>query len=292
MHHRVNLAYEYTPGHIENKIKLQINRAPVPQLGIPAYSLCFALENKYPDFSHEFMDYDKNNDMKVTGKAMVQYGRASSCAEGDGEIKLNFEHSTTREAREQLKNKWYYKQCQAMAQTPAWRGRSSLPVSEPCFMTVYDATNARKYTWDIQFTKVQRHVRRCGNQLLALIFFSFFKVSDRLQRIASRIKGLVEAGLLPYWDADPEDNDDGAIGPFLNLDVTFKEDESLMDIKTETRRGIKEYKDVALRLDWTKKMRNLKFDDGMRKLFYARIISKGGRGGRDRCNDCNKPLSS
>ncbi len=79
---------------------------------------------------------------------------------------------------------------------------------------------------------------------------------------------------MPYWDADPEDGDDGEIGPFLNLDLTFKNDESTVDIKTETRRGTNEYKDVALRLDWTKKMRNLKFDDKMRKLFYARIISE------------------
>ncbi len=156
--YRVNLAYEFTPGNLQNKFKLQINRAPVPQLSIPAYSLCFALENKYPDFSTEFLDYDKNNDMKVTGKAMVQYGEAGTCAEGDGEIKVNFEHSTTQEARDQLKNKWYYKKCMEMKNTPAWRGRNSLPVSESCFMTVWDATNARKYTWDIQFTKVRTTV--------------------------------------------------------------------------------------------------------------------------------------
>ncbi len=153
--YRVTLAYEYTPGHIQNKFKLQINRSPEPSLGISPYSLCFVLENKYPDFSQEFMDYDKNNDMKVTGKAMVQYGAANSCPEGDGELRVNFEHSTTQEARDALKDKWYYKQCMEEQNSPAWSGRNSMPVSEACFMTVYDATTARKYTWDIQLTKVR-----------------------------------------------------------------------------------------------------------------------------------------
>ncbi len=99
-------------------------------------------------------------------------------------------------------------------------------------------------------------------------------MSDRLQRIGSRVKSLVEAGLLPYWDADPEDSDDDAIGPFLNLDLTFKNGESTADIKTETRRGVREYKDVALRLDWTKKMRNLKFDKTLGRLYQAKIISE------------------
>ncbi len=246
------MAYEFTPGNLQNKFKLQLNRAPAPSLGIDEYSFCFALENKYPDFSTEFMDYDKNNDMKVTGKAMMQYGKAKSCSGADGEIRFTFEHSTTQEARDQLKEKWYYKQCMEAKSTPAWRGRNALPVTEACFMTLYDATSARRYTYDIQLTKV----------------------SNRLQRIAARAKQLAEAGLMPYWDADPEDSDDSTIGPFLNVDVTFKNQESTMDIKTETRRGVREYKDVATRLDWTKKMRNLKFDDAAKKLFYAKIISK------------------
>ncbi len=151
---RINFAYEFTPGNIQNKIKLQINRAEVPALNIQPYSVCLALENKYPDLTPEFLDYDPNTNLIVNGKAMIQYGAAKTCSQGDGEIKVNFEHSTTEEAREKLKDKWYYKKCQAAWNRPEWKNRKTFPVTEECFMTLYDATLARKYTWDISLVKV------------------------------------------------------------------------------------------------------------------------------------------
>lgn len=59
------MAYEFTPGYLENKIKVQLNRAPVKALGITPYSVCMALENKYPEFSKEFLGFNEDEDMKV-----------------------------------------------------------------------------------------------------------------------------------------------------------------------------------------------------------------------------------
>ena len=69
---------------------------------------------------------------------------------------MKFRHTTTDEAREDLKKKWYYQQCMATKNTPAWKGRAAggLPVSEACYMTAFDATRARKYTWNVEFVKV------------------------------------------------------------------------------------------------------------------------------------------
>ena len=62
---RVKLQYEFTPGYINNKVKLMLNRAPIPALGMSDYSVCAALENKYPPFSKEFLGFDMNQDLKV-----------------------------------------------------------------------------------------------------------------------------------------------------------------------------------------------------------------------------------
>lgn len=249
--YRINVAYEFTPGYLQNKIKVQVNRAPVPALNMDPYSMCLALENSFPDFSKEFLDYDKS-EMAVTGKALVQYGKGNSCAETDGEIRVKFRHSTTEAAREELKDKWYYKQCMAMKNTPAWSGRSTLPVAEPCYMTVWDATSARKYTWNIEFVKL----------------------TNRMKNIVSGISTAVKAGLLPYWDVDPEaEGTGGDIGPFLNIESTLKNNEKNMDIKVTTRRGEEEYNDVPLRLNWSKRLRNLKFTNTLKRLFDKKILN-------------------
>lgn len=75
---------------------------------------------------------------------------------------MKFRHTTTQEARDDLKDKWYYQQCMAQKNSPAWKGRAanSLPVSEPCYLTAFDATRARKYTWNIDFARV---IVSCSN---------------------------------------------------------------------------------------------------------------------------------
>ena len=94
----------------------------------------------------------------MTGKGMVQYGEGTECDQGEGEIRMKFRHTTTQEAREDLKKKWYYQQCMDAKNSPAWKGRAAdgLPVSEACYMTAFDATRARKYTWNVEFVKVKQ----------------------------------------------------------------------------------------------------------------------------------------
>lgn len=250
--YRVNLGYEFTPGYLENKLKIQLNRAPVPALGMEPYSACLALENQYPPFAKEFLSYDENKDMSVSGKAMLQYGVGTSCADTDGEIKVAFKHSTTQEAREELKNKWYYKQCMALKNTPAWSGRDQLPLSEACYQTLWDATSARKYTWNVEFVKL----------------------TQRMKRILAKAQTVVKAGLLPYWDIDPETmGADNEIGPFMNLEAVLKDGEKYADVKVETRQGEEEFKDVPLRLNWSKRLRNLRFTKTLKRLFQAKIIN-------------------
>jgi len=253
--YKVSLSYDFTPGYIQNRFKFMINRAAVQSLGISAYTVCVAYESKYPDFSKEFLGVDFSSEMEVTGKGMLQYGTGSECDQGEGEIRMKFKHTTTDEAREDLKNKWYYQQCMAQKNSPAWKGRApnSLPVSEPCYMTAFDATSARKYTWNIDFARL----------------------TPRMSSIISRMQNVVKAGLMPYWDMDPEDADagDGKLGPFMNVEALYHNSDKSLDLVVETSQGKSEYKDYPLSLEWGDRLRNLKFTRTIKRLIDNGILN-------------------
>ena len=80
---RVKLQYEFTPGYINNKVKLMLNRAPIPALGMSDYSICAAMENQYPPFSKEFLGFDMNQDLKVRF-GQSGYGKNLQCVLSGG----------------------------------------------------------------------------------------------------------------------------------------------------------------------------------------------------------------
>merc|ERR1712223_2015776 len=134
--YRMQINLETSPNRLNNKIKVQMNRAPVPALGIAPYTVCMSYRSKYPDFGKEFMAVDFNENLGVKGQAQVQYGEGTECGT-QGDIKVEFNHATTQQGRDDLKQKWYYKQCMAQKQSPEWRARggNKLPTTEPCWLT-------------------------------------------------------------------------------------------------------------------------------------------------------------
>jgi hypothetical protein len=98
-------------------------------------------------------------------------------------------------------------------------------------------------------------------------------MSDRLKKISSSVRSAIKAGLLP-WDLDSPAIIDGEIGPYMNMKATLKNDEKLVDIEVETKNGREEYTDMPLRLNWSNKLRGLKFSGMIKKLMDAKIISK------------------
>jgi hypothetical protein len=254
--YRITVALESDPGTLNNKVKIQINRSPVAALGITPYTVCMTYESHYPGFGREFLALDTNEKMAVTGKARVQYGEGVECDQGDGEIKLFFNHETTQEGAKGLATKWYYKQCMDQKQSSEWQGRggNKLPATEPCYMTLWDATSARHYTWNIKFVKL----------------------TDRMSNIISKARTIIQAGMLPYWDVDPEEatSNDGTTGPFMNLDINFKNGDKALDFKMETSQGVNEFKDYPLSLEWTGRLRNMKLTRTIKRLMDAKIISK------------------
>jgi hypothetical protein len=252
--YRMQINIETSPNRLNNKFKVQMNRAPVKQLNIKPYTVCLVYKSRYPDFGKEFMGIDMNEKLAVTGQAQVQYGEGTECG-SQGDIKIKFNHETTQQAKDDLKEKWYYKQCMEQKARPEWsaRGGIKLPTTEACWMTLYDATSARHYHWEVEFVKL----------------------TNRLKGIISNARSLVAAGLIPYYDESPDSGDDSIsddVGPFMNMDVIFKNSDKNVDLKVETSQGVREYQDYPLKLEWTKRLRNMKLDRMIGTLIQSKII--------------------
>ena len=101
------------------------------------------------------------------------------------------------------------------------------------------------------------------------------QLTSRMSYIISKAQSLVRAGLLPYWDVDPEEIDsDGKPGPFMNVEATFHNSDHALDVKMETSQGVNEFKDYPLSMDWNKRLRNLKFTKTIKNLMDLGILSK------------------
>jgi len=219
-------------------------------LNIEPYKICLAYFAKYPAFSKEMFDVDLNNNMKMAGKAKLQYGHGDSCNDAEGAINVNFEYSTTEEARENLKNKMYYKECMAKKNSPALRQKKGLPLSFACMRTAYDASTARKYKFDVKFEKM----------------------TDRLKNIIKTAKTVVKAAALPTLGLEAADIDVDEIGGFVNFQATLKNDDTSADIIIKTVSGVREINDYPLRLDYTKSLRNLQYKTRAATLFRMGVI--------------------
>ena len=221
--HRMNIKFESDAGGIKNELMAQYIRDKSAEL--PEYAVCFSYENQYPGLPETFQGGDLNNQIKYEADLKVRYGETKSCSQATGKIITKIQHETTPEATQELKKKEYYKACMKDAKSSTWNKRSSLPITSDCWFANYDATNARKYHWDIKFDGVSPEVR------------AYFEKGETVLKTA----------VLPYWDLDPK-----AIGralenePELKLDILFKNNDKAVDIKLETDKGVSDFKDMPV----------------------------------------------
>jgi len=165
-------------------------------------------------------------------------------------ISLNFKYSTTDEAKETLKKKWYYKDCMTSKNSPVWAQRNGLPVTFSCGRTIHDAYTARNYNYKLKFDKM----------------------TDRMKNIITTAKSVVKAAALPTLGLDAADIDVTTVGGFLNMDATLKDDDRSADVTIETVSGVRKIKDYPLRIDWKQKLRNLKYESPAYKLYKMGVI--------------------
>ena len=100
-----------------------------------------------------------------------------------------------------------------------------------------------------------------------------------MTKMLNAYKTIVQAGMMPWWDVDPEDVLQGIpygnVEKFISLDAKFKEDDKYMDFKMETDQGLSEYHDLPINLKWVQFFnRQLKFSGEERFMFNYRIFGK------------------
>ena len=95
-----------------------------------------------------------------------------------------------------------------------------------------------------------------------------------MKRFVNAARTMIQAGLLPYWDVDPDEVEGDDTGRFIKMDVNFKDHDKKIDMKMETSQGVQEFKDYPLKFNWGKRLRNLKFTSTIKSLMDMKIISK------------------
>jgi len=257
--YKANIDVDTEPGSLQNKISIKLSRQANNALAMPNFMICANYKSKYPDFGDEFMTVDMSQDLQVTGTALLNYGvpgASKSCKALPTAVAVQFKHSTTAQARRDLRNTWYYQRCEVDKAKPEWRLRVSnggSPITESCYITNYDAAMARKYQWIVNFKGI----------------------TPRLKGIISKAQTVMKAGMLPYWDVDPEALS-GPISesPFIQLTVEFKDNEKAVDITVKTSQGTSTFLDTPVRLPgWTQRLRNLKFSKTIPRLIQADILN-------------------
>ena len=106
------------------------------------------------------------------------------------------------------------------------------------------------------------------------LFVLICQLTSRMSYVISKVQSLIRAGLLPYWDMEPEEIDsDGKPGPFMNIEANFHNNDHSLDLKMETSQGTNEFKDYPLSMDWSKRLRSLKFTKTIKNLMDLGILS-------------------
>ena len=179
------------------------------------------MENEYSNANNserEMMQLDLDSVLEVWGKADIKYGTGTTCGTTRGSTDIQFRHSTTQLAREQLRTKEYYKTCMEQKASPEWSTRvgGGAPYTLDCWRTEVDAALARKYTWSMNFEKTTPLVKSW---------------LDNAHTIA-------KAAVLPYWNVDTTALV-GAISdtPKLDFEFIFKNQDRSIDATIVTEKG-------------------------------------------------------
>jgi len=246
-----NFRYTASPGALQNNIKAQFQRKPSSALGLSEYLVCFSAENKYPSFTDDLNGGDLNQPLTLAGKIIMKYGAANKCAKAPGVITMDFKHETTAEAKTNLKSSENYKTCMNQKGLAEWKSRRGLPYTKECYMTAYDASLARKYSWDVKFESISPEVRA----------------------LYEKATTLFKTAVLPFWDMDPQAFSRSMDSPTLKLDVLFKDNDKSVDIKLETDKGVSETNDQAVSFPiFGGPLRNLRFDNIRSSLVSRHLI--------------------
>lgn len=256
---KIEIKSKRSAGNLKKSVEVDIKKKFPGWVEDAAKQGCLNAKYKstYPPFSAEFMGMDLNRELAMKGNLVVKYGAQGNCnGNTDGHIKVDFQYKTRThlpDAKRDLQGKWYYKKCMESKNSNAWKNRpaTAYPFTMECFKTMYDATVARDYFWDIKFEKLTERAK---------------DIIQKIRSVANFAALTIRGTDLGYTDPMVE------LDPRLRIHAILKDDDTKADVTIENARLIQqgkktEIKDYPMRLNWGPRMlRNLKFDGLIPKL--------------------------
>ena len=114
---------------------------------VPDYSFCVDLTQKLSVENDKYFFMDLNSEQKTLTDGAISFGPNSNCDSNNHMVRITGKSSTTEEARNQLKSKWYYYSCMAQKKSKEYH---NFPLTDPCFFTADDLYTLRHFKFDVE----------------------------------------------------------------------------------------------------------------------------------------------
>jgi hypothetical protein len=182
---KIEIKSKRSAGNLKKQLEITVKKKFPAWVADAAKQGCMKINYKadYPALANEFMGVDFTQEMVMNGALQVKYGGQSSCdGNTDGNIKVDFKYKTRThlpDAKRDLQGKWYYKKCMEAKNSKAWKNRpaTAFPFTMECFSTLYDATVARDYFWDIKFEKLTERAKNIIQKIRSVANFAALTIS-------------------------------------------------------------------------------------------------------------------
>ena len=211
---KIHTLKEVFPKH-DMSLKFVRNNFDLGAFNVPDYSFCVDLTQKLSVENDKYFFLDLNSEQKTLTGVAISFGPSSNCETNDHKIRITGKSSTTEEARNQLKNKWYYYSCMAQKKSKEYH---TFPLTDPCFFTADDLYTLRHFKYDIETINLPPWIEN-----------TLYKVETWSQYY-----------LLPYWEMEMENGVQGYSGynrvnqeHKVGIDVVFHSQQKTVDLEVQ-----------------------------------------------------------
>jgi len=216
---------------------------------VPEYSICADLTQKLSVENDKYFFMDFNSEQKTMTDASFSFGPSGNCETNDHNVKVTGVSSTTEEARDHLKSKWYYYSCMNQKKSKEFH---NFPLTDPCFYTADDLYTLRKFNFDIETANLP----------------------DWLKNKIYKAETWAKYYLLPYWEMDLENGENGYSNAEeeekVELDLVFHSEEKTMDLEIQGKNQKSMFKGMKY---WESENKDVSVEDYLPSSTFSPAIS-------------------
>jgi len=233
--HHLSAKYEFEPlmSAAEFAFKLVRNPFRLNAVDYPAYSLCADYHVRYPLNIQNMFSLDFETNQQVKGDLSLSWGQHMSCSNNPGKIQIVGEHETTKEARDFLKTKWYYKTCRKQMESKEWK-YSKVALTDPCYFMWLDLYTLNHF----KFTA------------------KLHSLSPWMIKLYRKAETLAKTGLFPFWEVELDNSLSkqsdflystatvDEYSPIIKVEQVFHPSKGTFDMVLQTNRDKNVFKNI------------------------------------------------